>query len=530
MSFTYGFYNSVSNDRTYTAIQMSQLFDGIISNGIFEKFEDAFLVTPGSGLEVLIGKGKAWFNNTWSLNDTIMPIEIDEPDILLDRIDTVVLEVNRNASVRQNSIKVIKGSPNSVPIRPMLQNDSFVNQYPLCDVLVKKDTTSFIATDLTNRTGSADCPFISIENQASGADVDLGTNNSKIVTPKSIFESSKLAYILPGENGRILSSNGVNWIAKEPDGWNLSLNTWTPTANSLSRAFTNDPAAGTNVVLNMANTSGFSKGELVLVKSGAGTELTVITAIVANTSITVLYLALNHTLVNPLVVLIKPNVVVSVDGDLTTKISIGTRIKLTQDGITKYFIVNAVSSYSGGVTNITLYTGPDINNDYNNYLTSSAISQVYFSKEKSPFGFPMNKIRWGYSFVVKGTTINQASPTLGTWYNLGNICFLLPVGDFVCNFKINTGLVYGATAGGLTWVSLSTSASAESQPEFTWSMSNTSTSVRLNNTAFGSGEVNTITDTLMYLILKATLYCTVNLQVNSDTTFISILTFESTYL
>jgi hypothetical protein len=68
-----------------------------------------------------------------------------------------------------------------------------------------------------------------------------------------------------------------------------------------SQAYTNDPAAGSNVVLNMANTAGFRVNDRVKVSSSAGSEEATITVVVANTSITVDSLALNHTTTNPLV-------------------------------------------------------------------------------------------------------------------------------------------------------------------------------------------------------------------------------------
>ena len=36
MSVTSGFYNGLSHDRKYNAVQMSSLFDGIINDGIFQ--------------------------------------------------------------------------------------------------------------------------------------------------------------------------------------------------------------------------------------------------------------------------------------------------------------------------------------------------------------------------------------------------------------------------------------------------------------------------------------------------------------
>ncbi len=68
-----------------------------------------------------------------------------------------------------------------------------------------------------------------------------------------------------------------------------------------SQAYTNDPAAGSNISLNMTDTSEFLVGDQVIVSSSAGSELATVTVVTTNTSITVNTLALNHTTVNPLV-------------------------------------------------------------------------------------------------------------------------------------------------------------------------------------------------------------------------------------
>lgn len=61
-------------------------------------------------------------------------------------------------------------------------------------------------------------------------------------------------------------------------------------------AYTNDPAVGTSIVLNVASTGSFSEGGAVEVSSSAGQEVATVTTIVTNTSVTVDRLTKNHTL------------------------------------------------------------------------------------------------------------------------------------------------------------------------------------------------------------------------------------------
>lgn len=160
MSVTCGFYNSLNGDRKYNAMQMSSIFDGLIIDGVFASIGTAFAVKAVGGLTLNIGIGKAWFNHSWTLNDAILPIEAPESEVLLDRIDAVVLEVNGMESVRDNTIKIVKGNPSSAPLRPTLENEGNVHQYPLAYVYRKFGSTVITQADITPMVGTASTPFV----------------------------------------------------------------------------------------------------------------------------------------------------------------------------------------------------------------------------------------------------------------------------------------------------------------------------------------------------------------------------------
>ena len=158
MAFTYGFYNSVNSDRKYDAIQMSSIFDGIVKDGIFMSIGDNFMVKSGSGMMVTVGTGRAWFNHTWSLNNALFPVTIDQSEVLQDRIDTIVLDINTD--LRTNSILTLKGTPSSNPVRPTLIKSLLHNQYPLCDIYVTREVKAITQDKITNRVGTSDAPFV----------------------------------------------------------------------------------------------------------------------------------------------------------------------------------------------------------------------------------------------------------------------------------------------------------------------------------------------------------------------------------
>lgn len=160
MSFASGFFNSVDHDRLYDATDISRLFDGLIRDGIFASIGDCLVVKQSNQMNVTVGTGRAWFNHTWSYNDALYPVTIPPSEILMDRIDAVVLEINSVESVRANSIKLIKGMPSSTPAKPALTNTKEVHQYPLAYVTVGKEVTSIRQADIENCVGTSVCPFV----------------------------------------------------------------------------------------------------------------------------------------------------------------------------------------------------------------------------------------------------------------------------------------------------------------------------------------------------------------------------------
>lgn len=160
MSFASGFFNSVDHDRLYDATDISRLFDGLIRDGIFASIGDCLVVKQSNKMNVTVGTGRAWFNHTWSYNDALYPVTIPPSEILMDRIDAIVLEINSVESVRANSIKLIKGIPASTPTKPALTNTKEIHQYPLAYITVGKEVTSIRQADIENCVGTSACPFV----------------------------------------------------------------------------------------------------------------------------------------------------------------------------------------------------------------------------------------------------------------------------------------------------------------------------------------------------------------------------------
>lgn len=160
MSVTSGFFDSVSGDRKYNTKQFSSLFDGVIADGIFATIGNAFKVRAAGGLSITVDTGKAWFNHTWTLNDALLPLTAEASDILLNRIDAVVLDINSNENTRKNSIRIIKGTPATNPSRPALASSALRHQYALAYIYRAKESTAITQGNITSVIGSSATPFV----------------------------------------------------------------------------------------------------------------------------------------------------------------------------------------------------------------------------------------------------------------------------------------------------------------------------------------------------------------------------------
>lgn len=160
MAVTYGFYNSLNKDRVYNAEQMSSIFNGIITDGVFASIGGSLMPISGTGMQVVVKTGKCWFNSTWTLNDALLPLDIPAADVSLTRIDAVVVEINSAVNTRANTIKVIKGTPSANPAKPALTNTETLHQYALGYITVSAGVTSITADKIEVNVGKTTCPFI----------------------------------------------------------------------------------------------------------------------------------------------------------------------------------------------------------------------------------------------------------------------------------------------------------------------------------------------------------------------------------
>lgn len=115
MAITSGFFNSRNGDRTYDAEQMSSLFGGIITDGVFKDYPatgNHFKVTKSSTeRKVTVGPGRAWFRNVWINNDNDYEITFQAAPSGLERADALFFKIDKSNAGRIGTIIKVEGTP-----------------------------------------------------------------------------------------------------------------------------------------------------------------------------------------------------------------------------------------------------------------------------------------------------------------------------------------------------------------------------------------------------------------------------------
>jgi len=125
MAFSDGFFNSKGTDRQYTAENFNDYLSSIICNGILDTYGDNFeLTAPTTGLRVVLGRGKAWINGHYFVNDARYSIDLsDYQDESLPRYVSIGIVCDTSESVRKVQLEIIPGTPAENPSVPPIPTD-----------------------------------------------------------------------------------------------------------------------------------------------------------------------------------------------------------------------------------------------------------------------------------------------------------------------------------------------------------------------------------------------------------------------
>lgn len=144
--WTSGFFNSVNGDRAYNAQQMSSIFEGLITDGVYASVGNKMVVQPNSGMTIQVASGRGWFAKHWVDNDSEYLVTLEASDVTLNRYAAVCVRVDE--SERNAEVFVKYSEFATTPVRPTMLRTETVKEYCLAYVYIKAGVSAITAADI----------------------------------------------------------------------------------------------------------------------------------------------------------------------------------------------------------------------------------------------------------------------------------------------------------------------------------------------------------------------------------------------
>lgn len=148
MAWTYGFFNSVNGDRTYNAKQLSSMFEGLITDGVYESVGNKLAVQPNNGMVIQIATGRGFFKRHWVNNDSEYMLTLESSDVVLNRYVAVCIRVDDTDTVRNATPHLKYSDFATTPVKPTMVRSETVNEYCLAYIYIPARAIEITASDI----------------------------------------------------------------------------------------------------------------------------------------------------------------------------------------------------------------------------------------------------------------------------------------------------------------------------------------------------------------------------------------------
>ena len=158
MAITYGFFNSLNHDRTYNAAQITEYFDGLVSDGVYESVGGAMQVQAATGMNVDIQTGRAIIDCRWIRNDAVLTVPITASHVTLARYTAIMVRLDYSA--RTISIIAVDGTPETSPAKPEPTQTATVKDIVLAYLYIPAGATAIPQANIQDQRGTSLCGWV----------------------------------------------------------------------------------------------------------------------------------------------------------------------------------------------------------------------------------------------------------------------------------------------------------------------------------------------------------------------------------
>jgi hypothetical protein len=145
------FFNSATGDpRTYQASDFADYFGSVLSTGLLhtDNIPALEVKCDGNDLRTYVTPGKAIIQGYLYENTSDLYLQHALPEPTLDRIDRIVLRLDKRNQSRYIKLFVKQGTPSENPVPPDLQRDDFIYELSLAQIRVRANTSTLNPADL----------------------------------------------------------------------------------------------------------------------------------------------------------------------------------------------------------------------------------------------------------------------------------------------------------------------------------------------------------------------------------------------
>ncbi|MEK4606537.1 hypothetical protein [Geobacillus sp. FSL W8-1251] len=145
------FFNSAPGDpRAYQASDFADYFGSVLSTGLLhtDNIPALEVKCDGNDLRTYVTPGKAIMQGYLYENTSNLYLEHALPEATYDRIDRIVLRLDKRNQSRFIRAFVKQGTPSENPVPPELQRDDFIYELSLAQIRVRANTSTLNPADL----------------------------------------------------------------------------------------------------------------------------------------------------------------------------------------------------------------------------------------------------------------------------------------------------------------------------------------------------------------------------------------------
>ncbi|MCT4660306.1 MAG: hypothetical protein N4A40_00490 [Tissierellales bacterium] len=134
----YSFFDStVEDERAYSADEFAEYFRQVLSTGILNGGNNLQVICSGTNMILQIKEGYAWMEGyLYKIESEPLNIQVDTADPTLDRIDRVVVRLDKRLEHRYIKAFVLKGVPGQNPSVKSLTRDENIFEISLAQIRV----------------------------------------------------------------------------------------------------------------------------------------------------------------------------------------------------------------------------------------------------------------------------------------------------------------------------------------------------------------------------------------------------------